>query len=103
MLLEFSSKIIEQAVDAFSQLPGVGKKTALRYVLHVIKQDADAAIQLSTLIAKLKTDLQFCDQCHNITEQVTCEICSNESRDKNYHLRGARLPGYFGHRKYWPF
>ena len=82
VFLEFSSKIIEQAVEAFSQLPGVGKKTALRYVLHVIKQDADAAIQLSTLIAKLKTDLQFCSQCHNITEQVTCEICSNDNRDK---------------------
>jgi recombination protein RecR len=79
--LEFSSKIIEQAVEAFSQLPGVGKKTALRYVLHVIKQDPDQVIQLSSIIAKLKTDLQFCTQCHNITELETCEICSNDKRD----------------------
>ena len=68
-------------MDAFSQLPGVGKKTALRYVLHVIKQDPDQVIQLSSIIAKLKTDLQFCVQCHNITEQETCEICSNDKRD----------------------
>lgn len=79
--MEFSSKIIEQAVEAFSQLPGVGKKTALRYVLHVIKQDPDQVIQLSSIIAKLKTDLQFCNTCHNITELDTCEICSNDKRD----------------------
>ena len=68
-------------MEAFSQLPGVGKKTALRYVLHVIKQDPDQVIQLSSIIAKLKTDLQFCTQCHNITELETCEICSNDKRD----------------------
>lgn len=81
--MEFSSKIIEQAVDAFSQLPGVGKKTALRYVLHVIKQDSASTQQLSEIIAKLKTDLRFCKSCHNITESEVCDICNNAARDSS--------------------
>lgn len=80
--MEFSSKIIEQAVEAFSQLPGVGKKTALRYVLHVIKQDKQQSDQLSKLVAQLKTDLKFCVKCHTISELDICEICSNPSRDE---------------------
>jgi len=80
--LEFSSKIIEQAVEAFAQLPGVGKKTALRYVLHVIKQDKTQSDNLSKLVAQLKTDLKFCNKCHNISEQDTCDICLNPSRDE---------------------
>lgn len=82
MTLEFSSKIIEQAVDAFAQLPGVGKKTALRFVLHVIKQDRQQSDSLSKLISQLKTDLKFCAKCHNISEQDVCEICSNPARDE---------------------
>lgn len=81
--VEYSSKIIEQAVDAFAQLPGVGKKTALRYVLHVIKNDRQQADNLGKLVSQLKTDLKFCDRCHNITEQAVCHICSNPSRDES--------------------
>ncbi|MDI1355585.1 MAG: recombination mediator RecR [bacterium] len=81
--MEFSSKLIEQAVDAFAQLPGVGKKTALRYVLHVIKQDKEQSNNLSSIIARLKTDLKFCSNCHNISEQEVCEICSNAARDQH--------------------
>jgi recombination protein RecR len=80
--LEFSSKIIEQAVDAFAQLPGVGKKTALRFVLHVIKQDKQHADQLSKIVTQLKTELKFCNSCFNISEHTICEICANPSRDK---------------------
>jgi recombination protein RecR len=79
--VEFSSKIIEHAVDAFAQLPGVGKKTALRFVLHVIKQDKADSEQLSDIIQRLKTDLRFCASCHNISETEICGICSNPSRD----------------------
>jgi len=79
--LEFSSKIIEQAVDAFAQLPGVGKKTALRFVLHVIKHDKQQAETLSRLLLQLKNDLRFCETCHNISEHLICEVCSNPSRD----------------------
>lgn len=81
--MQYSSKIIEQAVDAFTQLPGVGKKTALRYVLHLIKQNSDDASQLSNIIQLLKTDLKFCVSCHNICEDETCEVCSNNARDKS--------------------
>ena len=81
--LEFSSKIIEQAVEAFAQLPGVGKKTALRFVLHVIKQDKSQTETLSKLITQLKTDLKFCIKCYNISEQDVCEICNNPVRDKS--------------------
>jgi recombination protein RecR len=81
--VEFSSKIVEQAVTAFSQLPGVGKKTALRYVLHLIKQNGEDVNQLATLISNLKTDLKFCGRCHNISESEICNICSNEVRDQS--------------------
>lgn len=78
--MQFSSKIIEQAVDTFSQLPGVGKKTALRYVLHLIKQND--AEELAQIITQLKTDLKFCTKCHNICESTVCDICSNTVRDQ---------------------
>ncbi|MBX3165738.1 MAG: recombination mediator RecR [Bacteroidetes bacterium] len=81
--MQLSSKIIEQAVESFAQLPGVGRKTALRYVLHVIKHDTQQANNLSKLITQLKTDLKFCERCHNISEQVICEICSNPTRDSS--------------------
>ncbi|MBI2721527.1 MAG: recombination protein RecR [Bacteroidetes bacterium] len=79
--MEFSSKIIEQAVDAFAQLPGVGKKTALRFVLHIIKQEKLEVDKLGLLIARLKTDLKFCSHCYNISENLICEICTNPLRD----------------------
>lgn len=81
--MEFSSKIIEQAVEAFGSLPGVGKKTALRFVLHVIKQDKQSSENLSKLILQLKTDLKFCIKCHNISETDTCHICANPNRDES--------------------
>ncbi len=81
--MEFGSKIIEQAVDSFSQLPGVGKKTALRYVLHVIKSNKQDAENLSSIIHQLKNDLKFCSTCHNISEHTDCEICMNPTRDES--------------------
>lgn len=81
--MQYSSKIIEQAVDAFSRLPGVGKKTALRYVLHLIRQNSDDTNYLSNIIQQLKSDLKFCAKCHNICENEFCEVCSNPKRDEN--------------------
>jgi recombination protein RecR len=81
--VEFSSKIIARAVEAFSQLPGVGKKTALRFVLHVIKQEKNVSENFSEVIKQLKNDLRFCEKCHNISEQHLCEICSNPLRDQS--------------------
>lgn len=81
--MEFSSKIIEQAVETFAQLPGVGKKTALRYVLHLIKHSNEDAGQFAQIITRLKTDLKFCSKCHNISETVICTICSSPVRDQS--------------------
>ncbi|HQQ95451.1 MAG TPA: recombination mediator RecR [Bacteroidia bacterium] len=79
--MNFSSKIIEQAVEAFAQLPGVGKKTALRFVLHVIKQQPEDSENLAALLRKLKSELRFCSRCHTISETELCDICSNPARD----------------------
>lgn len=79
--LEYSSKILEQAVESFAGLPGVGKKTALRHVLHLIKQDPKIIESFIYALGQLKNELQFCKTCHNISESDVCGICSNERRD----------------------
>ena len=79
--MEFSSKILEQAVEAFACLPGVGKKTALRHVLHLIKQDPKVIEGFIHSLDQLKTGLKFCSKCHNISETDICIICSNQRRD----------------------
>jgi len=76
----FSSSLLENAVNEFSKLPGIGKKTALRLVLHLIKQDAEAVKQFSGAIAHMKEAIQFCKRCHNISDTPVCNICSNHSR-----------------------
>jgi len=79
--MEYSSKILEQAVEAFASLPGVGKKTALRHVLHLIKQDPKIIEGFIHSLDKLRSELRFCKQCHNISESDVCTICSNTARD----------------------
>ncbi len=79
--MEFSSKLIEQAVAHFSGLPGVGKKSALRYVLHLIKQDAQEINNFSEVLKSLKNDLKFCKNCHTISDYDICEVCSNTGRN----------------------
>ncbi len=79
--MEYSSKILEQAVESFSALPGVGKKTALRHVLHLIKQDPKIIESFIHSLDKLRSELRFCAQCHNISETEVCSICSNPARD----------------------
>lgn len=79
--MEFSSKLIEQAVAHFSSLPGVGKKSALRYVLHLIKQDPQEVNKFSEILKALKSDLKYCKNCHTISDHDICEVCSNEARN----------------------
>jgi recombination protein RecR len=79
--MEYSSKILEQAVESFASLPGVGKKTALRHVLHLIKQDPKIIEGFIHSLDKLRHELRFCKQCHNISETEVCSVCSNPSRD----------------------
>ena len=79
--MNFSSKLLEQAVEEFGKLPGVGKKTALRLVLHLLKQsDADVS-RFTNSLDRLKSDIKYCKTCFNISDQDICEICSSPKRD----------------------
>jgi recombination protein RecR len=78
--MEFPSKIVEDAVLQFAKLPGIGKKTSLRLVLHLLKQDKAQVEQLSQALVKLKTDLKYCKECHNISDSDLCNICADERR-----------------------
>ena len=79
--MEFTSKLIEQAVGHFAGLPGVGKKSALRYVLHLIKQDTQDIVHFAETLNALKTDLKFCTNCHTISDHDICEVCANPNRN----------------------
>lgn len=79
--MNLPSQLIEQAVEEFSKLPGVGKKTALRYVLHILKQSPDELQKWSASIIRLAEEIHYCEVCFAISEQTKCEICSNHSRD----------------------
>ena len=78
----FSSSLLENAVSEFAKLPGIGKKTALRLVLHLIKQDAGDVTQFSEAISRMREEIKFCSRCHNISDTVLCNICSNHSRKR---------------------
>ena len=76
----FSSSLLENAVTEFAKLPGIGKKTALRLVLHLIKQETDAVTQFSQAISRLREEIKFCSRCYNISDAALCNICSNHAR-----------------------
>ena len=76
----FSSALLENAVNEFAKLPGIGKKTALRLVLHLIKQDAEEVSQFSEIIARMRNEIKFCSRCYNISDKDLCNICSNTMR-----------------------
>ena len=80
--MEFSSKLIEKAVNEISNLPGIGKKTALRLVLHLLKQSESQSVNLANAISEMRLKVNFCDNCHNISDSDNCEICSNPIRDQ---------------------
>ncbi len=79
--MEFTSKLIEQAVGHFASLPGVGKKSALRYVLHLIKQDTQDVEHFAEVVRALKSDLKFCKVCHTISDNDICDVCANPLRN----------------------
>ena len=79
--MNFSSKLLEDAVAEFAKLPGVGQKTALRLVLHLLKQDRAEVDRFSVAISKLRNEIQFCQTCHNISDSLICQICSAPKRD----------------------
>ena len=79
--MEFSSKLIEKAVNEMSQLPGIGKRTALRLVLHLLKQPKEQTGFLSQALVAMREDIKYCNSCHNISDSAMCEICANHSRN----------------------
>jgi len=80
-LMEFSSKLLSNVVDEISRLPGIGKRTALRLALYLLKQPKENTLLLSKSLEKFRTEIDYCQKCHNLSERVICEICSNERRN----------------------
>ncbi|WP_262907871.1 recombination mediator RecR [Ferruginibacter lapsinanis] len=76
----FSSTLLENAVNEFAKLPGIGKKTALRLVLHLIKQDENDVDAFSEAISQMRKEIKFCRRCHNISDTELCNVCNNPSR-----------------------
>jgi len=79
--MNFSSKLLENAVNEVSQLPGIGKRTALRLVLHLLKQQPSQTHHLATALNKLVDEIKLCKRCHNISDVEICEICATPSRN----------------------
>ncbi|GGK57309.1 recombination mediator RecR [Rufibacter glacialis] len=81
--MNFPSKLIENAVEELAKLPGVGKKTALRLVLHLLKAETEDTKQLSEALLRMRTGIRYCKTCHNISDLEVCSICSNPLRDRS--------------------
>ncbi len=80
---EYSSILLENAVEALSKLPGIGKKTALRLALHLLNEDTIQTEQLADALLKMKHNIMLCERCYNISDTKVCAICSNPRRDEN--------------------
>ena len=81
MIQQYPSQLLEKAVGEFAKLPGVGRKTAMRLVLHLLKQEKSAVESFGNAITTLKREVKYCKVCHNISDTETCLICSNPNRD----------------------
>src|SRR5690606_24108643 len=81
--MDFPSKLLENAVNEMAQLPGIGKRTALRLVLHLLRQPLEQTKALTTSLDLLRHDIKYCKSCHAISDTQICEICSYPSRDKH--------------------
>ncbi|HVX27520.1 MAG TPA: recombination mediator RecR [Parafilimonas sp.] len=80
--MQFSSSLLENAVNEFAKLPGIGKKTALRLVLHLLKQDESATENFSEIIARMRKEIKFCQRCFNVSDADICSICANSLRNQ---------------------
>lgn len=78
--MQFSSALLENAVNEFARLPGIGKKTALRLVLHLLKQDTGMVQAFGETVIKMRQEIRFCHRCHNVADADTCTICANPMR-----------------------
>lgn len=79
--MDFSSSLLEKAVSEVSQLPGIGRRTALRLVLHLLKQPEQHTLELTSSLVALREQVRFCENCHNISDKEICEICSSPARN----------------------
>jgi len=80
--MEISSRLLQKAVEEMSQLPGIGKRTALRLVLHLLRQPEAQTESLSSALRELRSGIRHCRECHNISDTEVCDICSNPRRDR---------------------
>lgn len=81
--MQFSSALLENAVNEFAKLPGIGKKTALRLVLHLLKQDAEMVKGFGEIISKMRREIKFCQRCFNVADADICSICANSMRKQD--------------------
>ena len=81
--MNYPSKLVENAVNEIAKLPSIGKKTALRLVLHLLKQDEQFTQSLTDSLNKLRNEITYCIDCHNISDTTTCNICTNRLRDRS--------------------
>lgn len=79
--MEFSSKLLETAVNEMAQLPGIGKRTALRLVLHLLKQPDERTLFLTQALSQMRSEIKLCESCHNISDDSICVICANTKRN----------------------
>jgi len=79
--MEFSSKLLEAAVNEMAQLPGIGKRTALRLVLHLLKQPKEQTLFLTSALTAFREEIKYCESCHTISDVTICEICNNNKRN----------------------
>lgn len=81
MEINFSSRLLQEAVNELSKLPGIGKRTAMRLALHLLKQDKNHVIRLGESLIQMRSEIQFCKKCHNISEKEICNICASPKRN----------------------
>ncbi len=79
--MNYPSRLIEEAVNEIAKLPGIGRKSALRLVLHLLKEEEGATVNLASALVKLRTQTKYCKQCHNISDEDLCQICKSPRRD----------------------
>lgn len=81
--MQFSSNLLENAVTEFAKLPGIGKKTALRLVLHLLKTEPEKVVQLSESLTRMRQEIRFCQRCCNVSDSALCSLCANPHRNQS--------------------
>lgn len=81
--MNFPTRLVEEAVSQISKLPGIGKKTAMRLALHLLKSDESATVDLASALVNLRTKTLYCKECGHISEEETCHICQSKKRDRS--------------------